>query len=421
MRTEITIFQNSSTPTNYLTWAPARAQVQLADPGDATEAVDVVLRNQNTRRGGQVVFSTLVDPVTPLPEMPLGLPLDGTPVDFIVAGQFGRPSKADHDGAIKVIEPSSGRVLSVTPLMVRIRKNANTLTLAERNRLRSALAILNDRGMGPFSDLRNVHTNAGSPEAHGRAGFLPWHRAYLLDLERELQKIDPSVALPYWRFDQPASRLFTTGFMGVPDAATGTLRFSADNPIQFWSTDGVTGLVRRPLFDTRTEGAFVDDEATTLALGGPGSVYELFRSMEGNPHGSAHVSFNGYINSIPTAARDPLFFMLHANVDRLWAKWQWFNQRFDAVSTNSYTFLGSAGSPGATRIGHNLNDSMWPWNQDTNPPRPPTAPGGQFPPSTVTDAPGLSPTIGALIDYQGVMSPANCLGFDYDDVPFEPV
>ena len=50
--------------------------------------------------------------------------------------------------------------------------------------------------------------------------------------------------------------------------------------------------------------------------------------MEFNPHGSAHTSFIlGFINDVGTAARDPLFFMLHANVDRLWAKWQWIHKR----------------------------------------------------------------------------------------------
>jgi len=42
--------------------------------------------------------------------------------------------------------------------------------------------------------------------------------------------------------------------------------------------------------------------------------------IEIDPHGYAHTSFGGWISSVPTAAKDPLFFMLHANVDRLWAK-----------------------------------------------------------------------------------------------------
>ena len=36
--------------------------------------------------------------------------------------------------------------------------------------------------------------------------------------------------------------------------------------------------------------------------------YKPFRRYEGNPHGTAHVSFTGSISQIPTAAKDPLFF-----------------------------------------------------------------------------------------------------------------
>jgi tyrosinase len=380
-------------------------------------AVDVTLRNQDPLRGGQVVFFDAIAG-TGQAELQLSLPSDGTPVDFFLAGLFGRPSTTDGDAAVEVIDTNAAQVLSITRLMVRIRKNAVQLTVAERNRFRSALATLNDRGMGRFSDFRAMHTNAASPEAHGLAGFLPWHRAYLLDLERELQQIDASVALPYWRFDQPARKLFTRAFLGVPDT-TGAVQFSADNPLQFWTTDQSVGVVRRPRFNPQTEAASVIDEAATLALGGAGNVYGSFLDMEVDPHGAAHVSLNGFINSIQTAARDPLFFLLHANVDRLWAKWQWFNRRFDITSTDTYSFLASAGDPGATRVGHNLNDTMWPWNQVTTAPRPPSAPGGDFPSSLLTSAPGPTPTVGALIDFQGVLSPASRLGFDYDDVPFE--
>jgi tyrosinase len=160
----------------------------------------------------------------------------------------------------------------------------------------------------------------------------------------------------------------------------------------------------------------VSNEAATLALG---NEYSSFSGMEGDPHGFAHTSFTGFISDIPTAAKDPLFFLLHANVDRLWAKWQWFNRRFDITSNDTYNFLGSAGSPGSTRIGHNLNDTMWPWNQITGSPRPPAAPGGNFPNSLVVSVPGLTPAVRDMIDYQGVLKPASRLGFDYDDVPFE--
>src|SRR3712207_7149215 len=106
--------------------------------------------------------------------------------------------------------------------------------------------------------------------------------------------------------------------------------------------------------------------------------------MEGNPHGRAHTRFGGSISSIDTAARDPLFFLLHANVDRLWARWQWIRRRFDVRDTNAFSRPGNATGPGDRTIGHNLNDTMWPWNQINAPPRPPTAPGGTLALSPVT-------------------------------------
>jgi tyrosinase len=133
--------------------------------------------------------------------------------------------------------------------------------------------------------------------------------------------------------------------------------------------------------------------------------------MEGTPHGRAHTGFRGSVSSIPTAARDPLFFMIHCNTDRLWAKWQWLHGRTSPTDPNAYA------TPSPNRIGHALNDTMWPWNGVTTSPRPPTAPGGAFEGSPVTSLPGVSPTVRSMIDAQAVAASAP-LGFAYDDVPF---
>ena len=237
-------------------------------------------------------------------------------------------------------------------------------------------------------------------------GFLPWHRAYLLDLERELQAIDSSVALPYWRFEQAAPNLFTSDFLGVSNSL-GTVQFSATNPLQFWVTDGVQGIARRPFFNTTNGAANVISEAQTLALGNRSAA---FRGMEGNPHGFAHASFGGSLSSIPTAAKDPLFFLLHANVDRLWAKWQRQFGRFDPAVAASFD------SSPSNRIGHNLPDTMWPWNGITVLPRPPTAPGGGLAGSPNVNAPGPQPRVRDCLDYQGRVNADSKMGFDYDDV-----
>jgi tyrosinase len=417
MNTEVTIDSQVAPGPVFLTWSPVLAHVRLTVADGATDPVPVTLRSRSSAGAGAVVFGTSVSSTT-VAQMPLSLPVDGSPVEFFVAGAFGRPSVALNDASIEVVDGTSGQLLSATPLMVRIRKSAIALTDPERNRFLAGLRQLNDSGR--FAGFRLVHYEDGIREAHRAQGFLPWHRAYLLDLERELQAIDAAIALPYWRFDRPAPRLFAQAFMGIPDPATNSVRLSSDNPLQFWKTDGVIGFDRRPKFNTQqTSPPSVIGEVATLGLGEPGATYERFRTMEGNPHGSAHMSFNGFLPSLDMAVRDPLFFLLHANVDRLWAKWQWIRHRFDGTDVAAYSAPGSAGSVNAVRIGHNLNDTMWPWNGVTGDPRPGTAPGGGFPATTLTNAPGATPTVASMIDYQGVLDPAHRLGFDYDDVPFE--
>jgi tyrosinase len=405
MKVELFVNNSASPRTRYIGWAPSACSIRLSDTSGTLGPVTVELRNKPPAAGGRFVFRrTLASPSAA--SLNVILPFNGAPVSFFILGQFPRASLKDGDAVIQVRRGMT--VLLEVPLMVRIRKNAQLLTAPEITRFVAAFAAFNNQGLGRFVDFRNMHVSVSSPEAHSAPGFLPWHRAYLLDLERELQAIDPSVALPYWRFDQPAPRIFTPGFLGVSNS-NGTVQFSSTNPLQFWRTDGVTGINRRPFFNTANSGASVISESQTFALG---TQYAQFSALEGNPHGSAHVSFGGSISSIPTAARDPLFFLLHANVDRLWAKWQRRNLRFNAAQAASFA------PTGANRIGHNLNDTMWPWNQITTPPRPGIAPGGPLANSPVAAAPGASPRVRDLVDYQGSVAPAARVGFDYDDVQF---
>lgn len=425
MRTEITIDGADAAGANYIAWAPVQSSIRLIEADAGADSVDVLLRNQNPAQGGQVVFRDVITGAKQ-DTLQLHLRADGTPVEFFVAGRFGHPSVKDKDATIEAVEANTGDVLSTKALMVRIRKNADALTEEERDRFLEAFGELNGKGTGIFRDFRDMHTNDSDFEAHRNFGFLPWHRAYLLDLERELQQIDPSVALPYWKFDAPAENLFTREFIGVPNDG-GRVQFEPGHPLEFWTTDGgVVGILRTPLFDTETSPASplppsapLRDEAATMQLG---DQYAGFRAMEGNPHGSAHVSFTGFIRAIHTAARDPLFFMLHCNVDRLWAKWQWLNQRFDTAESETYPFQGSAGEPNSIRAGHNLRDTMWPWNQVTGTglpdDRPVTAPGGTLAASPTVTAPGPMPEVGDMIDYQGVIDPGKRLGFGYDRVRF---
>ena len=406
MNVELQINNSIDSKARFVSWAPSPCRVRVTNPsGATTPTVSVKIASVSTATGGAVVFRSggtgaFSNTLT------LTVPTNGTSVPFVVAGKFGRASATINDVSIRAFVAST--LVGFVKATVRVRKNANTLTTGERDRFIAAFAQLNNQGLGRFADFRNMHTSVSSPQAHGAPGFLPWHRAYLLDLERELQAIDPGVALHYWRFDQAAPNLFALDFLGVSDAL-GTVQFSAANPLQFWKTDGVQGINRRPLFDPATAPPGLRTEAQTFALS---TQYAAFRAMEGNPHGTAHTSFGGSISSIGTAAKDPLFFLLHCNVDRLWAKWQRQNGRFDAAQAASYD------SGGGNPIGHNLPDTMWPWNGITGGQRPPTAPGGSMGTSPCVSAPGPQPRVRDGLDYQGTLNAASRLGFDYDDVPF---
>jgi tyrosinase len=419
---ELSINGKTDQSGRYVTWAPAPCRLRVLDPDGATGQISANLSNRQTGSGGKLVFrAKLAD--APADQLDLSLAANGAPALFFVAGRFRSPSLADGDASIEIRLGAGAPILTTFPMMVRIRKNAEKLTTAERNRFLHALARLNNQGQGVFRSFRATHMDDTSREAHGRDGFMPWHRAFLLDLERELQRLDPGVTLPYWRFDQPAPKLFSASFLGAADPASGSVRFLPSNPLRLWSTDGQLGFRRRPLFDPRTSaarnptGPVTAEGVTVNSSAHYGSLRPIF---EQQPHGRAHVSFQGLIQEIDTAAGDPLFYLLHCNVDRLWAKWQWFQKRFDMTSVKTYQFRGNASSPGATRIGHNLLDTMWPWNNVKGGLRPSTAPRTPFSDSPVTSAPGQKPDVRAMIDFQGHGDPGKQLGFDYDDVPYEP-
>ena len=418
MPIEITINDSQDAGARYISYAPSRCRIRQTA---AATALTVTLSSRAASAGGgeAVFYAARSAGAAAAPTLTLTLPADGSPVDFGLGGRPDTPSIDDRDCLL--VAASSSETVTV-PLMVRVRKNANRLKPRERDRFLLALARLNRGGTAPtpsaYQALRNMHVEAANGEEHSGPHFLPWHRAYLLDLERQLQTIDPAVSLPYWRFDEPAPNVFSRLFMGETKKAPAASLVALDpnNPLVAWVTDSVPGILRSARFDTLTQAApgqpgfALLNQAETLALG---DAYLDFLRMEGTPHGAAHVSFNGWISSISTAPKDPLFFMLHANVDRLWALWQWLNRRTDGGDPAVYT--------GQNRDGRRLDDTMWPWNRVTTPPRPGFAPGNGLPASPLTTLPGATPSVRSTIDFHGsrVGAAAGGLGFSYDDVPFD--
>ncbi|WP_439697023.1 tyrosinase family protein [Mucilaginibacter sp. AW1-7] len=411
MNAQLTLFSTNSLP--YISWRPVPCSLALSNIPAGTANVNLLLSNNGPAGGGKVIFSLTENGAY---SDTLQLTAGVAPVSFFVAGKYGSPSSNDKDAVILVADAATHAVVGQLELMVRVRKDANKLSDAERDRFVQAFGVLNSSGK--FQPFRDMHVQTSLAEAHGNYGFLPWHRAYLLDLERQLQAIIPSVTLPYWKFDSPAPNIFTLAFMGV-SGNLGNVQFTDAHPFRTWKTDTDVGIIRTPKFQTATEKAseVVRNDSQTIAIS---NQFMQFTSMEGDPHGSAHNSFNGSISNPATAPKDPLFYLLHTNVDRLWARWQSQYKRTDLASTATYPFLGAAGTPGSIRIGHNLKDTLWPWNNVHTPPRPNfPPPGNGMPGSPEVPAPGISPRLADMIDYQGKHDARAYLGFDYDNIPYE--
>lgn len=264
------------------------------------------------------------------------------------------------------------------------RKNLNKLTATQRTAFTNAVVQLKDDGI--YDTYVDIHAGAGG-HGHGGPAFMSWHREFVLRFERDLQAIDPSVNLPYWDWTDDnlnsagtQSYIWRNDFMGGPGASgSGAV---TDGPFSSW------GLVRSSFNEFSSPGT---GGSINTAMNNPS--YSSFRPGIEGPHGGAHVWVGGFVGNAAIAPRDPVFWLIHCNVDRLWAEWIDRHQG----SAGFVPYAPASGGPS----GHNLNDTMWPWNGTTSP-------FGQSPwvvsPENVTAA--------DLLDHQA-------LGYQYDTLdPF---
>src|SRR5262245_26870541 len=190
MAIEIKINGSQDPTPRHATSAPSPCQIRQT-PAAAPLTVKFSSAAAAAGGGEAVFYASRTVGATPTATLTLTLPANGGWVDFGLGGKLGKPSIDDKD-CLLVATPAGGTVVKV-PLMVRVRKNANKLKPRERDRFLLALARLNAaQGPAPsaYQTLRNMHV-AGAPDQQEHRGphFLPWHRTYLLDLERKLQAI----------------------------------------------------------------------------------------------------------------------------------------------------------------------------------------------------------------------------------------
>jgi tyrosinase len=216
--------------------------------------------------------------------------------------------------------------------------------------------------------------------AHRGPVFCPWHRFMLRQLELNLQRVlnDSSFGLPYWDWaadgqktatQQKKSRVWKAlGGSGNP-VKTGPFKFNSANPTSFRiniEADVNGQLVQRSHGLRRALGSGVftlpnkADTKTVLTL----TPYDVspwdtsssgFRNrVEGwaSPaapalHNRVHVWVGG--DMLPSSSpNDPVFYMNHCNVDRIWEAWLTKYGRRYLPPQSAPTFLK----------GHRINDQM---------------------------------------------------------------
>ena len=201
-----------------------------------------------------------------------------------------------------------------------VRKDVSRLTDNELASLREGFRVLRQRSANnansPLGWLgqANIHRDAC---AHENWWFLPWHRAYLYYFERILREAanDPSLALPYWNWTE--NPRLPAGFWGannpLGDDTREIGRDASANP-RF-----VGRRVIRDVIGTRNFLTFAGAASTRSPhfMIAPGN-------LEDGPHNYIHNFVggdNGNMQDPDRAARDPIFWLHHANVDRLWTRW----------------------------------------------------------------------------------------------------
>jgi tyrosinase len=160
--------------------------------------------------------------------------------------------------------------------------------------------------------------------------FLPWHRAYLISFERVCRRMsgDPNFALPYWDWtEQPqlpaAFAEPTVG--GRPNSLFDSRReMHADTvvPSPAVAQDSILRLMAETHFEnfgsTRPTGQSSTDRSWLRGMG-------IMTPLEGGL-GTVHATVGGDMSDMHSPL-DPIFWLHHCNIDRLWARWNALGRR----------------------------------------------------------------------------------------------
>lgn len=173
--------------------------------------------------------------------------------------------------------------------------------------------------------------------------FAPWHRGYLMALEDHIREVvidlgGPSNwALPYWNYFGPDDQYkIPSAFMDK------TLPDGSPNPLYVHDRFGPKGdgnvyTEIPPLSEKCQKTPFYTGDNDEPGYGGVETGFwhdagGVSGDLEANPHNKVHTQTGGAIEKdgeevpglmsvVNMAALDPIFYIHHCNIDRMWAEW----------------------------------------------------------------------------------------------------
>ena len=243
---------------------------------------------------------------------------------------------------------------------------------------------------------------AGHDGAHESSLFFPWHREFIHRFEQSLQSVNPKVTLPYWDWTNPEALkvIFQDDFMGPNGQGVNFeipgLGSVSGGPVQSGAFSENNGWIINPDLHLKESGETFgsallrflqvppinvypvpqEDEKQILAI----NDYDTFRQAvegflkvdsQGNriPGVFQHNYFHSFVGgatfdpaigrpealgtmgALASSINDPVFWLVHSNVDRIWAQWQ----KHGHEGSNFYP-------AGGLHYGENLKDRLWPWD-----------------------------------------------------------
>lgn len=210
------------------------------------------------------------------------------------------------------------------PRGVQPRKEVRNLSDQEWNDfVKGVKAMQAGRGPNTWDRYAKMHVD-NQATVHGNSFFFPWHRYYLRQLELEIQKTSPSIMLPYWdwAYDSQAPELspvFSNTRFGK-NGENGCLRSGSFANTQVYYPNPHC-LNRQWDGGNRISALYSTDVINRVGTSAANNYDTLRRSIEMNPHGAVHVNIGGDMANM-WSPNDPIFYVHHAFVDKIWAMWQ---------------------------------------------------------------------------------------------------